>query len=90
VIILHLEGETGRIVAGGAPQLLAAGMDEFMVNSAAGKLSATGVRGPVLKFGWDTVASAIVDEYAALQREYHGVQVRREAGRVSLLDTSCC
>jgi len=83
------EGETGHIVAGGTPQLLAAGIEKFTANSVAGKLSATAIRGSVLKFGWDTVVSAIVDEYGTLLDQYHGARVSREAGRESLLDTSC-
>jgi hypothetical protein len=62
---------------------------KFTVNSVAGKLSATAIRGSVLKFGWDTVVSAITDEYGTLLDQYHGARVSRETGRASLLDTSC-
>jgi glycosyltransferase involved in cell wall biosynthesis len=83
------EGETRHIVANGAPHLLAAGIEKFTANSAAGKGSAAAIRGSVLKFGWDTVASAMVGEYATLLDQYHGAKVSCDAGRAPLVDTSC-
>ncbi len=66
------EGETGRVVANGAPQDLAAGIDEFTAKTVAGELSVAAIRGSVLGFGWDHVATAIVDQYATLLRQHRG------------------
>jgi D-inositol-3-phosphate glycosyltransferase len=82
------EGETGHIVANGAPQLLAAGIEQFTANSAAAKLPADAIRRSVLKFGWDRVATAVMDEYATLLRQYHGTGGPGESAKFSLADTS--
>jgi D-inositol-3-phosphate glycosyltransferase len=65
------EGETGSVVASGTPRLLAAGIGKFLAGSWAGVLSAAAIRASVFGFGWNTVASAIIDEYATLLQEYH-------------------
>jgi D-inositol-3-phosphate glycosyltransferase len=66
------EGETGSVVANGAPQLLAAGVEKFLRKSRVGALSATAIRDSVFGFGWDRVASLIAGEYAALLQDFHG------------------
>jgi D-inositol-3-phosphate glycosyltransferase len=65
------EGETGIVVANGAPQLLAAGIEKFLGESGTGTLPADAIRASVFGLGWNTVASAIVDEYATLLQEFH-------------------
>jgi D-inositol-3-phosphate glycosyltransferase len=65
------EGETGQVMANGAPQLLAAGIEKFVAKSSAGALSAAAIRDSVLSFGWNNVASGITDEYAMMFRPDH-------------------
>ncbi len=66
------EGETGRVVANGAPQLLAAGIEKFLANGVAGEPSVAAIRESVLRFGWDHVATAIIDQYATLLQQHRG------------------
>ena len=65
------EGETGSVVVNGAPQVLAAGIGKFLGESCTGAPSPAAIRASVFGFGWTTVASAIVDEYATLLQEFH-------------------
>jgi D-inositol-3-phosphate glycosyltransferase len=65
------EGETGSIVANGAPQLLEAGIEKLLGASCSGALSAADIRASVFGFGWNIVASAIIDEYETLLQEFH-------------------
>ena len=60
------EGQTGHVVANGAPQLLAAGIEKFTADAGAGALPAAAIRRSVLRFGWDNVATAIIDQYLDL------------------------
>ena len=83
------EGETGHIVANGAPQLLAQGIEQVTADSASGRLSADAIRGSILEFGWDTVASGIVDEYETLLRQYHRARIAGKSTEVPLSDVSC-
>jgi D-inositol-3-phosphate glycosyltransferase len=64
------EGETGSVVSDGTPQLLAAGIEKILRESWAGALSPPSVRASVSRFGWNLVASAIVDEYVTLLQEF--------------------
>jgi D-inositol-3-phosphate glycosyltransferase len=64
------EGETGSVVANGAPQILAVGIEKFLGGSWTGALPAAAIRASVFGFGWNTVASAIIDEYATLLQEF--------------------
>jgi D-inositol-3-phosphate glycosyltransferase len=69
------EGETGHVVNNGFPRLLANGIETFI--SGSNGLSADEVRASVLRFSWANVASAMIDEYAAVLRQDD-------------LDTCCC
>ena len=61
------EGETGHVVNNGSPRLLANGIETFI--SGSNGLSADEVRASVLRFSWANVASAMIDEYAAVLRQ---------------------
>ena len=58
-----VEGETGYVVANGAPQLLAAGIEKLTANGGAGTLPAAAIRRSILRYGWDNVATAMIDQY---------------------------
>jgi len=63
------QGETGHMVSSGSPSSLANGIDEMISRS--NPPSAEVIRRTVLRFGWENVASAMVDEYTAVLRQYH-------------------
>jgi D-inositol-3-phosphate glycosyltransferase len=69
------DGETGHVVENGSSRLLANGIETFI--SRAHPPSADAIRSTVLRFSWANVASAMLDEYAAVLRHYH-------------LGTCCC
>ena len=48
------------------------GSRSFLRMRIAGELSADAIRASVVAFGWDNVASAIIDEYATLLRQHRG------------------
>jgi D-inositol-3-phosphate glycosyltransferase len=62
-----IEGITGHVVSNGSPRLLAQGIEKFI--SSSNGLSAHEVRASVLRFSWANVASAMIDQYAAVLRE---------------------
>ncbi len=63
------QGETGHVVSNGSPSSLAKGIEEMISRS--NPPSAEVIRRTVLRFGWENVASAMVDEYTAVLRQYH-------------------
>jgi D-inositol-3-phosphate glycosyltransferase len=65
------EGETGHVVENGSSRLLANGIETFI--SRPHPPSADAIRSTVLRFSWANVASAMLDEYAAVLRHYHPV-----------------
>jgi D-inositol-3-phosphate glycosyltransferase len=69
------DGETGHVVENGSSRLLANGIETFI--SRPHPPSADAIRSTVLRFSWANVASAMLDEYAAVLRHYH-------------LGTCCC
>ena len=69
------EGKTGHVVSNGSPRLLAKGIEKFLWGS--NGVSAREVRASVLRFGWASVASAMIDQYAAVLKEWG-------------LDSCCC
>ena len=58
------EGETGHMVNNGSSLLLAEGIETFI--SRTHVPSADAIRATVLRFNWANVASAMIDEYAAV------------------------
>jgi D-inositol-3-phosphate glycosyltransferase len=60
------EGTTGQVVSNGSPRLLAKSIEKFI--SGSNGLSAHEVRASVLRFSWANVASAMIDQYAAVLR----------------------
>jgi D-inositol-3-phosphate glycosyltransferase len=62
-----IEGETGHVVSNASPRLLAEGIERFISNS--NGLSSHEVRASVLRFSWANVATAMIDEYAAVIRQ---------------------
>jgi D-inositol-3-phosphate glycosyltransferase len=60
------DGKTGRIIADATPRSLAQALEAFLTGSGFNKLSADMIRASVLRFGWSTVAAAVIDEYRAL------------------------
>lgn len=62
-----IEGMTGHVVSNGSPRLLAQGIEKFV--SGSNGLSAHEVRDSVIRFSWANVASAMIDQYAAVLRE---------------------
>ena len=63
------DGETGHVVENGSSRLLANGIETFI--SRPYPPSADAIRSTVLRFSWANVASAMLDEYAAVRRHYH-------------------
>ena len=63
------DGRTGRVVNNGSATLLAETIQSFISRSF--PASADAIRASVLRFGWENVASAMIDEYAAVLRQYH-------------------
>jgi D-inositol-3-phosphate glycosyltransferase len=61
-------GTTGHVVSNGSPRLLAKGIEKFI--SGSNGLSAHELRASVLRFSWSNVASAMIDQYAAVLREW--------------------
>jgi D-inositol-3-phosphate glycosyltransferase len=62
------EGVTGHVVSNGSPRLLANGIEPFISRSH--PPSADAIRATVLRFSWANVASAMIDEYAAVLSKY--------------------
>jgi len=62
-----IEAMTGHVVSNGSPRLLAQGIEKFV--SGSNGLSAHEVRDSVIRFSWANVASAMIDQYAAVLRE---------------------
>jgi D-inositol-3-phosphate glycosyltransferase len=62
------EGTTGQVVNNGSPRLLAKSIENFI--SGANGLSAHEIRASVLRFSWANVASAMIDQYAAVLKEW--------------------
>lgn len=60
------EGETGHVVNNGFPRLLAKGIEKFI--SSSNGPSPQKIRASVTRYDWSNVASAIIDEYAAVVR----------------------
>jgi D-inositol-3-phosphate glycosyltransferase len=75
------EGETGHVVANGSSRSLANGIEAFISRSA--PLPAHALRTTVLKFSWANVASAMINEYATVYRQYHSETCC--CGKVSIL-----
>ena len=75
------EGKTGHVVSNGSPRLLAKGIEKFI--SGPNGLSAHEMRASVLRFSWASVASAMIDQYAAVRKEW-GFN-RCCCGKVSIL-----
>ncbi|MBW2581461.1 MAG: glycosyltransferase, partial [Deltaproteobacteria bacterium] len=69
------EGETGHVVNNGSSRLLADGIETFI--SRTHVPSADAIRATVLRFSWANVASAMIDEFAAVLRQ-------------DLFETCCC
>ncbi|UCG13115.1 MAG: glycosyltransferase [Deltaproteobacteria bacterium] len=63
------EGETGLVVENCSPRLLANGIETFISRSHFP--SADAIRATVLEFSWASVASAMMNEYAAVLRQYN-------------------
>ncbi len=63
------DGKTGHVVSNGSPILLANGIEAFISRSL--PVSADAIRASVLRFSWENVASTMIDEYAAVLRQYH-------------------
>jgi D-inositol-3-phosphate glycosyltransferase len=61
------EGETGHVVSNGSPHLLANGIEKFI--SRAHPPSPDAIRATVLRYSWQNVVSAMINEYAAVLRE---------------------
>jgi D-inositol-3-phosphate glycosyltransferase len=61
------EGESGQVVSNGSPRLLADGIEAFI--SGSNGLSAGAIRATVSRFSWANVASAMINEYAAVLRQ---------------------
>ena len=76
-----IEGTTGHVVSNGSPRLLAKGIEKLI--SGSNGLSAHEVRASVLRFSWANVASAMIDQYAAVRKEW-GFN-RCCCGKVSIL-----
>jgi D-inositol-3-phosphate glycosyltransferase len=65
------QGKTGCVVANGAPQALAAGIEKFLAQGSVGPWSAHAIRDSVKDFGWSDVALKIIHEYTKLlQHDY--------------------
>jgi D-inositol-3-phosphate glycosyltransferase len=62
------EGETGHVVQNGSPRLLADGIKALI--SGRNTLSADLIRESILEFGWPSVASAMIEEYATVVRRH--------------------
>jgi len=62
------EGTTGQVVSNGSPRLLAESIEKFI--SGSNGLSAHEVRASVLRYSWANVASAMLDQYAAVLKEW--------------------
>jgi D-inositol-3-phosphate glycosyltransferase len=62
------EGKTGHVLSNGSPRLLAKSIERLI--STTNGLSANEVRASVLRFSWANVASAMIDQYAAVLREW--------------------
>jgi D-inositol-3-phosphate glycosyltransferase len=69
------DSSTGRVVNNGSATVLAENIQSFISRSF--PASADAIRASVLRFSWENVASAMIDEYAAVLRQYH-------------LTTCCC
>jgi D-inositol-3-phosphate glycosyltransferase len=63
------EGETGHVVPDGSSRLLAKGIESFIARST--PPSADALRATVRRFSWANVASAMINEYATVYRQYH-------------------
>ena len=63
------EGETGYVVSNGSPHLLANGIEKFI--SRTHPPSPDAIRATVLRYSWENVVSAMINEYAAVLREDH-------------------
>jgi D-inositol-3-phosphate glycosyltransferase len=61
------EGETGHVVSNGSPHLLANGIEQFI--SRALPPSPNAIRATVLRYSWENVVSAIINEYMAALRQ---------------------
>jgi D-inositol-3-phosphate glycosyltransferase len=70
-----VEGKTGHVVSNGSSRLLARGIETFISRSR--PPSADEVRATVLRYGWANVASAMLEEYAAVFKQFQ-------------LKTCCC
>jgi len=62
------EGATGHVVGNGSPRLLAKGIEKFIGGS--NGLSAHEMRASVLRFSWANVACAMIEQYAAVRKEW--------------------
>jgi D-inositol-3-phosphate glycosyltransferase len=63
------DGETGQIVTDATPRCLAQAIEAFLTGSGFKRPSADMIRASVLKFGWSSVAAAVINEYSALSRK---------------------
>jgi glycosyltransferase involved in cell wall biosynthesis len=60
--------KTGHVVSNGSPRSLAKSIEKFI--SGSNGLSAQEVRASVFRYSWANVASAMIDQYGAVLREY--------------------
>jgi D-inositol-3-phosphate glycosyltransferase len=74
------DGKTGQIVSNGSATLLADGIRSFITRSL--PASTDMIRASVRQFSWENVASAMIDEYTAVLRQY---QIAPCCGKVSSL-----
>ena len=79
------DGETGQIVPHANPRSLAAAVEKFISGSGSKKLSADMIRASVLKFGWSTVAAAVIDEYDLLFQQMNYEALDNASAKVSSL-----
>jgi len=63
------DGKTGQVVSNGSATLLADGIRSFISRS--NPISADTIRASVLRFSWENVASAMIDEYTAVLQQYN-------------------
>lgn len=57
------QGETGYVVDGNAPELLAGKINLILNQKCEEKLSAEAIRESVLEFSWDNIAASLADEF---------------------------
>ncbi|MBW1980972.1 MAG: glycosyltransferase [Deltaproteobacteria bacterium] len=66
------QGETGHLVGNGSARLLASGIDSFIARRHT--LSPEKIRASVQQYSWARVATAMIEQYRTVFREYHAVR----------------